>query len=139
MFKLITLKPMLSKAFVHYFRFSHRSNTNPHVEIHVKPFRYHAWQSKTLTLNFVSLVIKILLLHPIPQWIYLLCHLTHVFTHKSFSMPSYRNCLNLGDLITFQRVILTNSQFTMFKLAVCSKKRFLFGKLSSLLLRIRFT
>ena len=61
---------------------------------------------QTLILNFALLVIRFLLLHSIPQWIYLLYHLTHVFTHKSFSLPSYWNCLNLGDLITFQRVYI---------------------------------
>lgn len=142
MFKLITLKPMRSKAFVHYFIISHLSMmlvTWLSAVVSFRAFQIPCLAIQTLILNFALLVIRFLLLYSIPQWIYLLYHLTHVFIHKFVSMPSYRNCLNLGNLITFQCVIHSNLQFTLFKRAVCSKLRFIFDKLSSLLLRIRFT
>ena len=143
MFKLNTLKPMRSKAFVHYFRISHPfydvSHTWLSAVVSFRAFQIPCLAIQTLILNFALLVIRFLLLHSIPQWIYLLYHLTHVFIHKFVSMPSYWNCLNLGNLITFQCVIHSNLQFTLFKRAVCSKMRFIFGKLSFLLLRIRFT
>ena len=110
MFKLITLKPMRSKAFVHYFRISHLSMMLAHrgmsAVVSFRAFQIPCLAIQTLILNFASLVIRFLLLYSLPQWIYLLYHLTHVFTHKSFSLPSSRNCLNLGDLITFQRVYI---------------------------------
>ena len=143
MFKLITLKPMRSKAFVHYFRISHPSMMlaprGLSAVVSFRAFQIPCLAIQTLILNFALLVIRFLLLYSLPQWIYLLYHLTHVFIHKFVSMPSYWNCLNLGNLITFQCVIHSSLQFTLFKRAVCSKLRFIFDKLSSLLLRIRFT
>ena len=110
MFKLITLKPMRSKAFVHYFRISHLSMMlaprGLSAVVSFRAFQIPCLAIQTLILNFALLVIRFLLLHSIPQWIYLLYHLTHVFIHKFVSMPSYWNCLNLGNLITFQCVYL---------------------------------
>ena len=141
---------MISKALYNYFKFSHRSRMVATIgcllSVTFETFQKAWWRSHQLFLNFVSLVIKTLLLIPLMSMNLMLlscyscfhCPASSVWLSKLSTYIGQTAfhlmylALSFGILFVYLTICLSNHlttilTTTMLKLADCNKLRFIFG------------